>query len=121
MALTIDENGTITLIQGDSGEVVVSGLDTSVNAKVYLAIQTLKRTPVGSELMVQSNYLDTVTFVLTSAFTNLLTVPSDKEFEMYQYGIKICAESKEDTLFIANSDYGTVNQLIVYPKKVEGE
>ena len=85
MALYIDENGTISLVQGDSGEIVVSGLDDKVSSNVYFAIQTLKRVPVASELMVQSNYSDTVTFVLTSAFTDLLTVPKNKEFETYQY------------------------------------
>ena len=30
MALYIDENGTISLIQGDSGEIVVYGLDSAV-------------------------------------------------------------------------------------------
>ena len=120
MALYIDENGTISLVQGDSGEIIVSGLDDKVSSNVYFAIQTLKRVPVASELMVQSNYSDTVTFVLTSAFTDLLTVPKNKEFETYQYGIKVCTSNSEDTVLIANNDYGMVNLLIVYPKIVEG-
>lgn len=121
MALYIDENGTITLTQGDTGEVVISGLNDKVNSKVYFAIQTLKRTPIATELMVQSNFSNTVTFVLTSDFTDLLAVPINKDYEVYQYGVKVCTDGNEDTLIIANSDYGTVNQLIVYPKKVEGE
>lgn len=121
MALYIDENGTITLIQGDSGEIVVSGLDEKTNYDVYLAIQTLKRKPVTSELHVKSNFSDTVTFVLTAEYTDLLTVPRNKDFEIYQYGIKLCTTDSEDTMIIANNDYGAVNQLIVYPKIVEGE
>lgn len=120
MSLYIDENGTITLVQGDSGEIIVSGLDTEFNYDVYFAIQTMKRQPVASELKVQSNYSDMVTFVLTSEFTDLLTVPKNKEYETYQYGIKICTKDSEDTVLIANNDYGAVNQLIVYPKIVEG-
>lgn len=120
MALYIDENGTISIVQGDSGEVVVSGLNNKVNSDVYFAIQNLKRVPIGGELMVQSNMSDTVTFVLTSEFTNLLTVPKNKEYEIYQYGIKVCTNDTEDTVMVANNDYGTVNQLVVYPKKVEG-
>ena len=39
MSLYIDENGVISLIQGDSGEIVVYGLDTNSNYDVYFAIQ----------------------------------------------------------------------------------
>ena len=31
MSLYIDEDGTITLVQGDSGEIIVSGLDKNKN------------------------------------------------------------------------------------------
>jgi len=120
MALYIDENGTITLVQGDSGDVVVSGLDTNQNYDVYFAIQNLKRRPVVPELKVTSNKSDTVTFVLTSDYTDLLTVSEDSDYEVYQYGLKACTVDSEDTLIVANNDYGSMNQLIVYPKTVEG-
>ena len=60
MSLYIDENGVISLIQGDSGEIVVYGLDTNSNYDVYFAIQNLKRQPIASELKVQSNFSDMV-------------------------------------------------------------
>lgn len=120
MSLYIDEEGTISLVQGDSGEIIVSGIDTNSNYDVYFAIQTRKRQPVASELKVQSNYSDMVTFVLTAEFTDLLTVPKNKEYEIYNYGIKLCTTDSEDTVLIANNNYGSVNQLIVYPKIVEG-
>ena len=120
MSVYIDEDGTITLVQGDSGEIIVSGLDKNKNYDVYFAIQTLKRQPVASEIKVQSNFSDMVTFVLTAEFTDLLTVPKSKEYEIYQYGIKLCTTDTEDTALIANNDYGSVNRLIVYPKIVEG-
>ena len=120
VSLYIDENGVISLIQGDSGEIVVYGLDTNSNYDVYFAIQNLKRQPIASELKVQSNFSDMVTFVLTSEFTDLLTVPKNKEYEVYRYGMKICTPTTEDTVLIGNNDYGSVNQLIVYPKIVEG-
>ena len=34
--------------------------------------------------------------------------------------MKICTPTTEDTVLIGNNDYGSVNQLIVYPKIVEG-
>jgi len=120
MALYIDQDGTISLVQGDSGEIVVSGLNTDKNCEVYFAIRNKKRVPVGSELMVQSNGSDMVTFVLNPELTNLLTVPKTKEYETYYYGIKVCFENTEDTVVVANNDYGSQNRLIVYPLQVEG-
>lgn len=122
MALSIDENGTITMIQGDSGQLVISGLNNKVNYDVYLAIQDAKRNPITTELSVKSNFSDTVTFVLTGDFTDLLTVPKNKDYEIYYYGIKCCSQTlnTEDTLLVANGDYTTLNQMIVYPKRVEG-
>ena len=73
--LIIDNDGTITLYQGDSGEVVISGFDKSKNHTVYFAIQDDKRNFVGEELQVSVANSDTVTFILTHEYTDLLTVP----------------------------------------------
>ena len=123
MGLNIDENGNITLIQGDSGEISVSGLDNTKNYKVYFAIQDKKRKTVGSELCVSANKTDVVTFFLTGDYTDLLTVPLGQAYETYTYGIKVCEqdENKEDTLFVANSSFGDTNSIIVYPRKVAGD
>lgn len=121
MTLNIDENGTIFIHQGDTGDIVVCGLNTDSDYNVYFAVKNKNRETIGSELMVSSNYSDSVRFVLTSAFTDLLVVPDDEEFAVYHYGLKICSEDNcEDTLFVANSDYGQLNNIIVFPKKVEG-
>lgn len=121
MALTIDENGTIFIRQGDSGEVVISGLNTSKNYSVYFAVKNEKRKTVGDEICVNSNYASSVTFSLSSDFTDLFTVPADEDYAIYYYGVKLCeGDSVEDTLFIANSDYGQLNYIVVFPKMVEG-
>ena len=39
MAFRIDENGNITMVQGDTGRLVVNGLNTDQNYTVYFAIQ----------------------------------------------------------------------------------
>ena len=59
---------------------------------------------------------------MTSAFTDLLTVPLNKPFEIYYYGIKVCESDTEieDTLFIADGTYGDLNRVVVYPRKVKG-
>ena len=122
MAFSVDEFGNITLIQGDSGELNVSGIETDRNYTIYLGIQDSKRVPVGSEISVQTNLQPEVTFVFTPALTNLLTVKKGNETEEYYYGIKVCysTDDYEDTLFIGDTTFGDLNTITVYPKKVEG-
>ena len=118
-----DDDGTIILYQGDSGEITVSGLDSSKSYTVYFAIQDEKRNKIGNELQVSANQTETVTFILTAAFTDLLTVPANQPYKVYYYGIKACSadeDAVEDTLFVAGSNYGDVNRIIVYPRKVMG-
>ena len=122
MSLNINEQGNITLYQGDSGEIVVSGLNTSKNYTVYLAILDEKGNLVGNELQVTSNKNDFVVFSLTADFTDLLKVPKGKNYALYTYGIKVCdTETRtEDTLIVENGNYGDRNLIIVYPRKVMG-
>lgn len=122
MSLIIDENGTISVYQGDSGEIVLSGLDNTKNYNVYFAVQKENRTLIGQELQVSTTHADTATFVLTPSFTDLLTVPANKPYEIYYYGIKACESNttKEDTLFVSDGTFGDLNRIIVYPRKVQG-
>lgn len=120
--LVIDDDGTISLYQGDSGEITVNGLDENNAYTVYFAIQDSKRNKIGDEIQVSVNNSNTATFILTPEFTELLTVPLKKPYEIYYYGIKVCVSdsSIEDTLFISNGTYGDLNRIIVYPRKVIG-
>ena len=122
MAFVVDEQGNITLIQGDSGQLTVSGIPTDKNYNVYLAIQDKSRNTIGTELVVSSGNASAVIFGFTPDLTNLLTVNNNEESRDYYYGIKVCDTSTnfEDTLLIGDSDIGDVNTITVYPKKVEG-
>lgn len=122
MTIAIENDGTIYLYQGDSGELYITGLNSTKSYTACLAIQDAKRNLVGNELQVSVNNSDNVTFVLTPEFTDLLVVPKNKPFEVYYYGIKLCEKEaqKENTLFIADAVYGDVNRMIVYPRKVIG-
>lgn len=122
MSLVIDEKGTISLYQGDSGEIVVTGLDNSKNYVVYFAIQDSKRNLIGNELQVYANKVESVVFFLTPDYTDLLTVAKDKPYEIYTYGIKACdtTNNMENTLFVSNGTFGEQNTIIVYPRKVIG-
>lgn len=120
--ITIDKDGTMYLYQGDSGEVVVTGLDDSLSWTTYFAIQDAERNPIGEELQVSAINTDTVSFILTSEFTNLLTVPKNQPYQIYFYGIKVCEAGgvNEDTLFVDGSTYGDLNLIVVFPEKVKG-
>ena len=122
MAFTIDKDGNITLIQGDSGELVINGLPTDKNYSVYFAIQDENRNPIGSEIELDTNNSSSVIFTITGSLTNLLTVNKDDETATYYYGIKLCNKDDfmEDTLLIGNTQIGSLNTITVYPKKVEG-
>ena len=121
MAFRIDENGNITMVQGDTGRLVVNGLNTDKNYTVYFAIQDEKRRPIGNEVYVQSNNQPTVVFELSSSLTDLLKVGHNDETATYYYGVKSCSpDGFEDTLPIGGSDMGDKNTITVYPKKVEG-
>lgn len=122
MSLIIDNDGTISLYQGDSGELVVSGLDNEKNYTVFFAIQDINRNLIGEELQVAVTNSNTVTFVLTPEYTDLLKVPKNKPYEIYFYGIKACEieDNIENTMFIADTTYGDLNRIVVYPRKVKG-
>ena len=121
MAFKIDENGNITMVQGDTGRLVVNGLNTDKNYTVYFAIQDENRKPIGNEISVESNMQPSVVFVLSSGLTDLLKVGANDETATYYYGVKVCSpEGYEDTMLIGSSVMGDKNTIIVYPKKVEG-
>lgn len=122
MAFNIDENGNITLVQGDSGQLVVNGLPTDKEYTVYFAIQDENRKPIGSEISVEANKTSSVVFVLLGSLTDLLPVKKGEDTATYYYGVKICTAdgNTEDTLLLGNSKIGDLNTITVYPKKVEG-
>ena len=122
MAFIIDENANISMIQGDSGTLVIEGLNPDKNYTVYFAVQDKNRKPIGNELYVNSNYSPSVIFYLTGNFTDMLTVNKNEEYSVYYYGVKICSseDNLEDTLILGNGSMSDLNTITVYPKKVEG-
>lgn len=121
MAFVVDENGNITCYQGDSGNLTINGLPTDKNYSVYFAVRDDKRGLIGSELMVNTNNLPSVSFVILPSITDEWVVKNNEETATYYYGVKICDGANiEDTLFIGGLDFGEDNTITVYPKKVEG-
>lgn len=122
MAFTVDDNGNITLIQGDSGELVVNGLPTDRNYKIFFAIQDENRNPIGTEIELETNKSPSIIFSIVGSLTDLLTVKRGDDTATYYYGIKLCNQEDffEDTLLIGDSKLGELNAITVFPKKVEG-
>ena len=122
MAFVVDEDtGDITLVQGDSGEIVIDGLPADCNYSVYFAFYNENRKTIGEEVR-QSYSASVVSMFIPSSLTDLLTVNKDDDYTEYYYGIKICNENTgyEDTMCINDGDIGSLNTVRVYPKKVEG-
>jgi hypothetical protein len=122
MAYIVETSGNITLVQGDSIELVINGIPTDQNYQVYFAAQNEERVPIGSEIMVESLGQESVTIKLTGNYTNLFTVEEDKKSQKYYYGVKLCSvqDDTEDTLLLGESVIGGLNTITVYPRKVEG-
>ena len=122
MGYLVNSNGDITITQGDSFELVLNGIPTDQNYKVYFAIQDAERNPVGQEIMVESNQEAAVAIKVTGNYSNQLAVEEDSKTTTYYYGVKLCSETDntEDTLLIGNKTMGEVNTIKVYPRKVEG-
>lgn len=123
MAFIVDsETGDMTLYQGDSGELLVRGLNTDKNYTVYFAFYNKKRRRLGTEVSIEANYSDHVNLSIPASLTDLLTVPLGLDSEEYYYGIKVCdsVTGYEDTSSIGNKGFGDLNVVTVYPKEVEG-
>lgn len=122
MAFVYDDDGNITLYQGDSGAIPFEDIPTDKNYKIFFSIYNADRTIVGDEVSLFSNYQSQITIEIPASLTDLLTVGEYDESTEYYYGIKICDTETgwEDTLLIGNSDIGDLNTITVYPKKTEG-
>lgn len=117
----VDENGDITIRQGDTGRISVVGINTDKNYTLYFAIQDERRRPIGDEISVRLNKQPVATIVLNAEYTDLLVVPKNDDYAIYYYGIKLCDENGvEDTSIIGNSGIEGLNTITVLPKKVEG-
>ena len=120
MSLNIDKKGNIYIYQGDSGEIVISGLPTDKNYRVCFSIKDINNKIVSELLEVMSNCNSQVIFSITSAFSLKLKIPKEEEVGFFSYGIKtIDEEGNENTLFVEGCGYGEKNKVIVFPQKVE--
>lgn len=116
----IDANGTITLVQGDSGQFNVTGIPTDKNYMLSFGVQDENRNPIGDEIEVATNKADRIIIKLTGGYTDNWVVPFGEDNATYYYGLKLWTTdgSYEDTSIIADSVYK--GKIVVLPKIVEG-
>ncbi len=121
------KNDDIYFYQGDSGNITFKGIPTDKNYNVYFAISDINtNSRLGTELSVESNNLSEVTFTLSAEYTNALSVASEDDYSIYQYGLKICANGDEYTLIPKvltdnkNVTFSKAPRIYVYPKYAEG-
>lgn len=122
MGYEVQDNGDLTIYQGDSFELVLNGIPTDQNYKIYFAIQNKEREPIGQEIMVESNFASSVVIKVVGNYTDLLVVDEDTKNGTYYYGVKKCSEvdNTEDTLLLGNKQLGELNTIKVFPRKVKG-
>lgn len=123
MAFSIDEKtGRITTYQGDSFEFAVVDVPKEEGYEIYFAFYDKNRNVIGQEIKVQSNGSDTIPILVSAELTDLLTVKPREDYAEYYYGIKICKPSIgfENTLLRKGQKIGELNEVIVYPKQLEG-
>lgn len=121
MALEINEDGSIDIYQGDSGSIFVHNLNKDKNYKVYMGVQDKKRNFIF-EKNIEANGVEFVEIKIFPSDSQLLTIPLNKNFETYYYGVKVeeVGTTNSDTMFISNGTYGDLTEMRVYPKKAKG-
>ena len=121
MTIQREIDGTLKLVQGDTGGFEYDGIPTDKNYMVFCEIRNRNGTPVGKQLMVESEGNPSVTFYIDDDLSDRLIVPFGRKFEPYSYGIKLCDPEtySEDTVNLLGL-FGKACRIIVYPKQAEG-
>lgn len=123
MSVFTDNDGNIYLRQGDTGQVVFTGLPTDKAYDVYLSVYNTDENRILQELIASqfTQGTGTAIFVFNEDFSNGLPVGD------WGYGLKICSSNgTEDTLLpqtvIENGEIIQLNPLkfTVADKVVEG-
>ena len=127
MTIYVANDGSISLYQGDSGNITFKGLPQDKNYSVHFAFYDPEYNQiVGEDLVLNAEYNSEVSFPISASFTDNLKVLSGESCRIYNYGLKICSGEDEYTLIpkVEIVDGKPVFQsaplVYVYPKYVEG-
>ena len=127
MTIYVSQDGTISLYQGDSGNLTFSGLPQDKEYEVHLAFYDPDSNRiVGKDLVLSSEGQSKISFGIPSSFTDQLYVPQGDDFKIFSYGLKICSGEDEYTLIPkvklmeGQPVFEAAPLVYVYPKYVEG-
>lgn len=119
-----DTNIDLTIYQGDSFPINVTGLPTDKNYTYYLGFKAPDGNFVGKEIpysFPEGKPKSAFSFDVPGNYSNQFVVPDEARYADYSYAIKICfAPDYEETLTIKGRPIGTKNIIRVYRKEVEG-
>ena len=118
--MTIKEvNGVIHIFKGDTGHIKIAGFNPEINYNVYLQISDENGNFIGSQLNQATGGSTQVTFYITSALSDLLTIPAGEDTATYYVGVKKSEVGigDEDTII---PEFGKKKLMIVHRKYAEG-
>lgn len=123
MTIYATKEGNLHVRQGDTGNIVITGIPTDRIYSVYFSVYNPENNRILVETSVSSEQATgKATFAINETFSNALRVGE------WEYGIKICSQGTEDTLVprMYVNDEGELVQenaplFIVYDKFVEGD
>lgn len=120
MFIIDEKTGNITLRQGDNAELSIEDIPEDKEYDIYFSIYDSNRNIIFELREIPVN--GSVTFKITPANTELLTVPDGQKTANYFWAVKRCYEPDnfEDTLIVGDKGVADVNKVLVYPKIVEG-
>ena len=117
-----EKNVYLTIYQGDSFPINVSGLPTDKDYTYYLGFQDPEGNLIGEEISYEGKKQKAFTFFVTGSYSNQFVIPDETNYADYSFAIKRCyaPEGFEETMRINNKPIGTRNIIRVYRKQVEG-
>lgn len=120
MYIIDDKTGDMTIRQGDSAEITVTGIPDDREYKLYFSIYNMDRKIVFELMEIPVD--GSVTFKIKPVDSNRLIVPKGAKTGNYFYAVKRCYEPDnfEDTLIIGDKKIPDLNKVTVYPLIVEG-
>lgn len=128
MAIFVDNNGSIRIYRGDTGNIKIIGLPKGKEYTVNFAIVNPDDGQIILEKKLESQGAEYVIFTFVPEEIELMMVDVGAKYKIYNYGVKLSdASGLEDTLIPRVSYDGSGNpvfskpaKIYCYPKYVEG-
>lgn len=120
MSLIVGENYSITITQGDSGNLPVDGLPTDKSDyTLYFAVRDSETgAMVGDEISIATHGESSVVIPIPASVTEKYVAKKNQP-TVYYWGLAIKdSKGSKDTLCLGDTKIGTNYSLWVYPEQV---